>query len=95
MRPRIDRKNGDWSRAAGDGPAHRSQPLGDAVGGDHGEVDHAVVGLRIREHATPANSAPTFPASMQLAGPVNQGLSSTVILAVKGLVRKLFAPVHR
>ena len=44
---------------------------------------------------TPANRAPTFPARMQLAGPVNQGLSSTVIFAVKGLVRKLFAPVHR
>ena len=44
---------------------------------------------------TPANSAPTLPARMQLAEPLNQGLWSTVILAVNGGVRKLFAPVHR
>ena len=43
---------------------------------------------------TPPNSAPTFPARMQLARPLNQGLPSTSILALNGGVRKLLVPVQ-
>ena len=95
VRPLVDRKNGDWS-----GVPAIVRPTVRA----HCATPSAVItamssrpssGSASSNTRTPANSAPTLPARMQLAEPLNQGLWSTLILAVNGGVRKLLAPVHR
>ncbi len=86
---------GDRSRLAGDRAADGARPLGDAVGGDHRQVEQAVVGLGVGEHPHAAEQRADVSGQDAARRPLYQGLPSTRILALNGAARKLFVPVHR